>query len=112
MSSRDERLALNEAMFREINERLETRSGPHGPGDPLTILCECASPQCAARIELTDEEYRAVRADPRQFAVLPGHEYLELEEVVGRNDRYEVVRKTSDAGDIAEATSDEPPSSR
>lgn len=112
MSSRDERLALNETMFREINERIEGRTGPDGADEPLTILCECANPRCAQRIALSSDEYAAVRADPRQFAVVPGHEYLELEEIVGRNDRYEIVRKTSVAGQVAEETSKDPPEGR
>jgi hypothetical protein len=108
VSSREERLAQNEAMFREVNEQVEARTG-HEPGEPLTILCECASPQCATRLTLSPDEYAAVRSDPRQFAVVPGHEYLELEAVVSRNDRYEVVKKTGVAAEIAEAADDPSP---
>jgi hypothetical protein len=42
MSSREERLARNEGMFREINERLESRIQTFATGEAeLWILCEC-----------------------------------------------------------------------
>ncbi len=93
------RLALNEAMFREINERLESRLP--SAGETISILCECASRDCAERITLTTDEYSEVRSDPRQFAVVPGHECVNIESVVVQTDRYEVVRKTGVAGDFA-----------
>jgi hypothetical protein len=44
MATRKERIALNEAMFREGNQRMsawpERRDAP--PTDSLTFLCECA----------------------------------------------------------------------
>jgi hypothetical protein len=39
-------------------------------------------------------KYEAVRANPRRFAIVPGHEIPEVEDVVARNDRYIVVAKT------------------
>jgi hypothetical protein len=102
VKSREERLARNEAMFREINERLESKIVvSSGGNDQLSVLCECANPDCTDRIALTVDEYETVRSNPRQFVVAPGHAYLEVEDVVSRNDRYEIVRKTGVAGDFA-----------
>lgn len=101
MSEQEKRLALNEAMFREINERLESQL-PTDRHNRLSILCECADPDCTARIEITPDEYQAARAEPRQFILLPGHELVEIEEVVSRNERCEIVRKHGEAGAIAE----------
>jgi hypothetical protein len=103
MSDREKRLGLNEAMFREINERLESQL-PADRNDRLSILCECADPDCTQRISVTPDEYAAARARPRQFLLVPGHELTEIEEVVNRADRYEIVRKQGDAGKIAEQT--------
>ena len=103
MDEREKRLALNESMFREINERLESRIQTSQIGRPeLSILCECANPDCTQRIALTTDEYEQARADGRQFVIVPGHEFIEVETVVSKNDRYELVRKRGRAGELAE----------
>lgn len=99
----EERLALNEALFREINERLDSRIRVFSDqGEQLEIICECADRACTERISLTPTEYANVRADPQQFVVVPGHEHLDVEEVISRTDEYEIVRKIGIAGEIAE----------
>jgi hypothetical protein len=103
MSDQEKRLALNEVMFREINERLESQL-PADRDNRLSILCECADPDCTQRIELTSVEYETARAQPRLFILVPGHEQIEIEDVVSRTDRYEIVRKKGDAGKIAQQT--------
>jgi hypothetical protein len=103
MTEREERLALNEALFREINERVEDRLRPMiGEPDALAILCECSDVGCNRRIELSREEYESVRSDPTQFVVVPGHTRADIEDVVSRTDRYEIVRKHGAAGEVAE----------
>lgn len=100
MSEREKRLAVNEALFREINERVAERV----PDDAhlLTIVCECADADCTERITLTAETLQAVRGDPTQFVVSPGHVALDIEDVVARGDQFEVVRKRGLAGEIVE----------
>src|SRR5262245_31080535 len=108
MTATEKRLALNEAMFRETNERLEERvQDAVGAEDVLEILCECGNLDCSERIVLSREEYAAVRSDPAQFAVKPGHEIAEVEAVVARNDRFEAVRKQGVAAEVAEFLDDE-----
>jgi hypothetical protein len=104
VSEREKRTATNEALFREVNERLEDRVqvavGDHAP---FAALCECADPECTERIMLTPAEYEEAHADPTQFVVLDGHVAEDVEDVVFRNDRFVVVRKRGLAGEIAEA---------
>lgn len=103
MNEQDKRLALNEAMFREINERLESRLPVSTDGEErLTVICECADADCTDRVLLNLDEYAQVRSDGRQFVITPGHERIDVEEVVLRNDRFEIVRKVGRAGEIAE----------
>jgi len=103
MATSEKRLALNEALFRETNERLEERVRLFvGDEELFGIICECASLDCNDRITLSTEEYQAVRADPAQFVVRPGHTIADVEEVVARNERYEVVRKRGVAAAAAE----------
>ena len=103
VSTPEKRLALNEALFRETNERLEERVRLFvGEEEMFGILCECSDLDCAERIALLKDEYDAVRADSAQFAVKPGHSIGGIEEVVARTDRFETVRKVGVAGEVAE----------
>ena len=102
MDERDRRLAQNEALFREVNERVETLAHQHGANVPYEFLCECANADCTFRITLPLSVYEKVRADAQQFVVLPLHYTPEVEELVVEEDAYWVIRKTGDAGDYVE----------
>jgi hypothetical protein len=100
VEKRHERQAINEALAREVNERvagLEEQAVAMWaePSEQLfEFLCECsAEGGCAARVELTFEEYERVRAQDDRFALAPGHETEEIEHVVERNDRFLIVDK-------------------
>jgi len=110
VSEREKRLAMNEALFREINERVEERVQESRHAEVVVIVCECASVDCTQRITVTVEEFRHVRDDPAQFAVAPGHAIVDVEVVVTQNERFEIVRKVGFAGLVAEAvdTTDAP----
>lgn len=91
---RDERLGLNEALFRDVNERLEELGESFGVGNERTdFICECGNPGCTERISMTLADYEQVRADPTHFAVRPGHVEEEIEVVVFENERFFVVEK-------------------
>jgi hypothetical protein len=96
LDTRDERIARNEALLREVNDRIE-EVGKHLqvlPDDgALEFRCECGRPECDEVVPLTVDEYRRVRADNDRFAVHPGHEKLDLEYPVERNERFVIVDK-------------------
>jgi AraC-like DNA-binding protein len=102
VDARDRRLAQNETLFREVNERVETLAHQLGPNSPYEFFCECANADCTFRLTLTLSVYEAVRADSRQFVVLPLHYTPEVEDLVVKEDDYWVVRKTGDAGEYVE----------
>jgi hypothetical protein len=97
MDARTERAGKNEAVFREVNERISdvTRQSP------AEYLCECATASCTETIQMTVAEYESVRSVPTRFAVLPGHEVPDLEEVVAQHDAFLVVRKKAGAAEVA-----------
>jgi hypothetical protein len=98
----EERAALNESLFRELNERLESRIRVFSSeGERLTVVCECAERDCAERIDLAPEEYQTVRSRSDQFVIVPGHECLDVEEIVAQTDRFDVVRKKGRPAEIA-----------
>lgn len=90
MTSREERIGSNEAIFREVNERIKELTWSH---DNAEFLCECGSEICAEPIRLLLTDYEAVRADPRRFAIVPGHDIPDVERVVEEHEHYAVVEK-------------------
>jgi hypothetical protein len=100
------RAARNESRFREINERIEASNAAHHWVDPpyADWVCECARAECSVPVQLTVQEYEAVRANPPWFLVAPSDEHLmpEVEQIVQRHERYWVVEKRGLAGDISE----------
>ncbi len=91
---RARRVSANEALFREVNERIEGLSSGFGPGPAaLTIVCECGDPTCVRQLRVEPQAYERVRADPQLFLVASGHELPDVESVVEVHDAYEVVRK-------------------
>ena len=95
-------MAQNEALFREVNERIGAIAHQLGPDTPYEFLCECANADCTFRISLPPSVYESVRADPQQFVVLPLHYTPEVEDLVIEEDAYWVVRKTGEAGEYVE----------
>ena len=85
-----QRVAMNEGTFRKVNEGMEAGQTPSGL---LTFVCECGRLGCNRLIALTRPEYEAVRANPRRFAIVDGHEIADVEDVVERSDRFVVVEK-------------------
>ena len=103
--SRDERLAVNEALFRQVNERLKEVSELLGTADSgPEFVCECADEDCTERVRLSLGEYERLRANPRFFVVRTGHEEERIERVVSDRGRYCVVEKVGAPGELAEDT--------
>ena len=89
---RKDRIARNEALFREVNERVrEVR--PEDGEDTLGFLCECGDEACTETIYLSAATYEEVRSDPTLFVVVPGHEITDVEDRVRRAKGYIIVRK-------------------
>ena len=94
------RLVRNQVIFREVNERLRTMADavPDGKAD---YVCECSSVDCTDKIELRLYEYEAVRARSKAFFIVDGHERLEVERIIDRNDHYIIVEKIVPIDDVA-----------
>jgi hypothetical protein len=98
--NRDARRAKNEALFRNLNERLkelddrlDTSVIGAPAGDREEFFCECGQLDCMARFEMTREQYEAVRAHSERFMVLEGHVDPTIERVVETHERFVVVEK-------------------
>jgi len=95
------RRAENEALFREVNDRIRTLSLANAA--PAEYLCECGRPECVIAFPVTPEAYQAVRAHERRFLVMPDHVDPGIEVVVERTEDYAVVEKVGAAADVVEA---------
>jgi hypothetical protein len=95
-----EKAAKNESTFRQANEGLEQKATEFGFGDePTPYLCECENEYCTSVLQLTREQYEAVRANPRRFLMVAGHQEPD-ERVVQGEARYIVIEKSGKAGDL------------
>ena len=100
--AQEKRLALNEALFRDVNERIREISDTFGQKDATyNFLCECSDPMCAEKVVLTPSEYEHVRAESRRFVVAKGHAMPEIESVVEQAKDHVVVEKEGAAADVA-----------
>jgi|SRR5579862_1646400 len=103
MSERSDRLALNEALFRAINQRILVTAEAWdvaAEDEPIEFYCECANPDCVERTAILPKVFERIHADPEQFVVIPGHEVADIERVVSEGDGYVVVRKIGAAGEF------------
>jgi hypothetical protein len=96
---------MNEALFREVNERIDQLQVDMGSPNVFDIVCECGEASCTERFAITNDDYRVLRQDVHRFAVVPGHERPDLERTIEHRDGYVVVVKTDqDAAKAAEET--------
>ena len=94
------RIALTQATLRRLNEAMRAPAGRR-----LVFRCECGQIGCNRLIGLSAGEYETVRAHPRRFAVVPGHEVDEIEDPVEHHDTYVVVEaRTPAAAGLADQT--------
>jgi len=103
---RAKQIGLNEAVFREVNERVETiAQSLSSKPENILLVCECGRIDCTERFEMSVSDYEALRSDPTLFAVARGHAVPGLETVVAAEGPYEVVRKAiGEATDVAVET--------
>ena len=96
MNEHDQRIAMNEALLREVNERIRDvgkRLQVLPDNEELDFRCECGRPECDEFLHMKASDYQRVRADNDRFAVLPRHEDAKIERVVAQGAGYLVVDK-------------------
>ena len=101
MDPRHERLARNESLFREVNERINDVAVRQFGERDSSFVCECCRTDCSELLHLAAEAYEAVRAEPNRFALVRGHETPEIERVIAKHGDVFVVEKMGDTGDVA-----------
>lgn len=97
--------ARNQAMFREVNERIEELADGFDAGGRDRLICECGNPECTQQIEVTRAEYKHLRTHGSRFVVALNHENPETETIVEENERFAIVETyAGSASQIARET--------
>jgi hypothetical protein len=105
MDAREERLARNEVLFRELNETIQAIAHTQGSdAHVFEFVCECSNIDCTLMLPLTLEVYEDTRGAPDLFLVAPGHDLPEIEDIVRDGDGFQVVRKRGAAAELATLT--------
>ena len=108
MEGRLELRSRNEAILREVNERIAeldkaAEEQNLAPEETLfEFICECGASdgeagRCDERVLMTINEYDQVRSQDDRFVVWPGHETDWLEWVAARTERFVIVDKRAEA---------------
>ena len=94
MEERERRVGHNQALFRQVNERLERlHKGFELLTNDVAVVCECGNLECTEQIRMDIHAYEQLRSDPTRFVVVPGHEAAGAERVVSEGERYVIVEK-------------------
>ena len=104
--AKEEKLAQNEAMFREVNENIEKAAIEHRyeATELPVFVCECSNDQCGDLIRLSLPEYEDVRRHGDRFFIVPGHEIPEIERVIETYEHHAVIEKIGKGRDISRDT--------
>ena len=96
------RLARNEDLFRQVNEKIDDLAGRHGDDSHVyEFFCECSDAGCSERVRLTLPQYAHVRDDPARFVVVKGHVLEEIEHVIEDAKDHVLIEKHGPAGEVA-----------
>jgi hypothetical protein len=96
-SSASDQPTGDQILFRQVNEEIATLIADRlEPGVKL-FICECGDDYCAEAVEMTMDEYEALRADGARFVVAAGHESDPDQSVFERRARFVVVEKVGAA---------------
>jgi hypothetical protein len=89
-------IGLRRAFFRSVNEQVAGVNKRHDALGQATLVlfCECGSPNCEERLELTRAEYERVRAQRTHFVLKAGHDNPRIELVAEALDGYVVVERS------------------
>ena len=94
-----DRVARNQALFRSVNEQIESTNKRFAVAlDRTHFVCECADESCMEQVVLTQTAYEDIRRISTHFIVKAGHVYGEFERVVETVEDYVVVEKIGEAG--------------
>jgi hypothetical protein len=106
VTATSERAGRNEALFREVNERIkevsESLKSVSG-ASAVEFVCECSRVECHTAVELELADYERIRASQDRLLVAAGHLFApESERLLEEHEGYWVVEKLGNAEGAAD----------
>jgi hypothetical protein len=92
MADAEEARAI-ESTFRTANRDIAAVARDLKADALVPFLCECSEAACKAIVRMSWREYTAIHEHPHRYVVAPGHELLEVEQLVSESPAYNVVEK-------------------
>jgi hypothetical protein len=92
-----------QAIYRQVNEGIALINAGWS-SEALELICECGTPGCTERVELSAEEYELIRAQPTHFVLVGGHDDAATEHIVRTGAGWVVVANDGIAAEIARHT--------
>ncbi len=107
VSLSERRLADNEVVFRQYNERVtngleeikniakeDGQEGLISQNDaPLLFYCECSDENCRKRVKIKPSRYHEIHKRRDHFVIVCGHEIKKIEHVIGKETDFCVIEK-------------------
>ena len=88
--SRDHRAAITQQFYRGVNRTSAQVRGKDSAG----VFCECANAHCNLIIDMNRQDLIDLDAAPHYYAMVPGHQLSDLEEIFVERDSYTVARRS------------------
>ena len=95
----------SQVAFRNANEKIQASADGFGIYGGIPFICECADGDCLELVNLSFDQYEAIRQHPTRFFNVTGHERTSVESgaerIVAVVDELTVVEKVGVAGEVA-----------
>jgi hypothetical protein len=105
MSDRQEEIGEAQVVFRNANESIQASADHAAIFGSIPFICECPNRNCTEIVQLSFDQYDAIRQHPTRFFNLTGHERSSVEagaeRIVAVADELTVVEKDGVAGEVA-----------
>jgi hypothetical protein len=93
-------------LFRSVNDRIrELGENLLDSVEEIDFTCECEDAKCIGPIRMRVAQFAAIEGVKNRFIVLPGHEVLEVEDVVAERESFVIVSKRGAGADFVEVRS-------
>jgi hypothetical protein len=91
--------------FRNANEKIQATADGFAIHGSIPFICECPDHDCMELVQLTFDEYDAIRQHPTRFFNITGHESSSVEtgaeRIVAVVEELTIVEKVGVAGEVA-----------
>jgi hypothetical protein len=90
---RARRVSQNEALYRQVNERIRDMDARSPVPEELSVICECGDLECVDQVSVSSNTYERARENPAHFIVKRGHDALDVERPIDGGRDFSIVEK-------------------